>query len=168
LHSFTVVCLSLSFSLPPLSLSSVLLKELLSLYLVLPISRNSSVRFISSRMHRPRYCAAEAPWFLIIFQIKVRFILSFFFTATNSSRETRQYAQSREMLAARSGKRQPDEFASERPRLVPMSRILFSRDLYIHRHSEGFSVSVSKYIAVEYCIKSTYIKFFHELSRHKE
>lgn len=117
-HPYTCIPLHSPLSLSPsFSLFSVLLKELLSLYLVLSISRIPSARFISSRMqHRPRHCAAETPWFLIISPIKVRFILSFFFTATNSSREARQYAQSRGMLAARSGKRQPNEFASERPR----------------------------------------------------
>lgn len=47
-----------------------------------------------------------------------------------------------------------------------VSRILFSRD----PHSPTFwaFLCVSKYIAAEYCIKSTYIKFFRVRSRHKE
>jgi len=89
--------------------------------------------------HRPRHCDAKPPWFLIISQIKVRFILSFFFTTTDSSRETREYAQSWGILAARSGKRQPDEFASDAT-ARPMCPEYYFHAFRIHTDTERFSV----------------------------
>lgn len=93
------------------------------LYLVLPIPRDPrSLHFFPYAASASPLCRRGTAAFLIISQIKVRFILSFF-TATDSSREAREYAEKRNGRPDR----RINEFARE---LSPSKYNIFTRAIF--------------------------------------